>query len=371
MPVSKGHIDWFILLPVVGLMLFSIAFVYSASATIAELRFGSAEELFLNHSMRIFLGLITVLIFAKIDYHFWRKISKTAIFIAVGLLVIVLISGFAAKGASRWINLGPLNFQPSEFAKFAMIIHFSTMLAAKQQNIKDFQSGFVPFLLWTLLICLLIALQPNFSTTIVIYIIGTSMMFIGNINLLHLGSTTLIGLVAAGIFMVSAEYRMKRLLGYFSSSGDTGSDLSVNYQLKQALIAIGTGGMFGVGPGQSRQSHIFLPESYGDFIFSIIGEEYGFVGLTVIIAAFIFIFWRGMLVAKKAPDDYGYFLAIGIIITFAIYVFINAGVNVGLLPTTGLPMPFVSYGGTAVLFYAAEIGILLNISAQAGVYPRK
>ena len=153
--------------------------------------------------------------------------------------------------------------------------------------------------------------------------------------------------------------------------GDAGSQVeTTGYQLNQALIAMGNGGIFGVGPGQNRQSHLFLPESYGDFIFSIIGEEYGFIGLFAILAAFALIFWRGMIIAKKAPDNYGYFLAIGIIITFAIYVFVNAGVNTGILPTTGVPMPFISYGGTAILFYSAAIGVLLNISAQAGVYPK-
>jgi cell division protein FtsW len=136
------------------------------------------------------------------------------------------------------------------------------------------------------------------------------------------------------------------------------------------LIALGNGGIFGLGPGQSRQSDLFLPESYGDFIFSVIGEEYGFIGVILIIAAFVLILWRGIIIAKNAPDFFGYFLATGIILTLAIFAFVNAGVNCGLLPTTGLPMPFISYGGTAVIFHAAAVGILLNISKHAGVYPK-
>jgi cell division protein FtsW len=365
-----GHIDWLILLPVVGLMLFSIAFVYSASAPIAEMRFGQPERLFINHALRILAGIVTIIIFSRIDYHRWKKISKPLMFVAIALLIVVLFAGYNIKGASRWLFIGPLTFQPSELAKFALVVHFAVMLDRKQPVIKTFESGFLPFLFWTLVICLLIALQPNFSTTFVIYFIAMSMMFIGNTNLLHLGATTLVGLTAAGLYAVSAEYRLQRIMSFLGINPKSIDPETVNYQLRQALIALGNGGLFGTGPGQSRQSDLFLPESYGDFIFSIIGEEYGFVGVVLIILTFGLIFWRGMMVARRAPDNFGYFLAVGVLITFAIYVFVNAGVNVGLLPTTGLPMPFVSYGGSAVLIYAAAIGILLNISAQSGIYPR-
>jgi cell division protein FtsW len=266
--------------------------------------------------------------------------------------------------------LGPLSFQPSEFVKLALVIHFAALLSKKQAVIKDFEKGFFPFILWTVIICFLIALQPNFSTMMVIFLIAISMMFIGNNNLLHLGATFAFGLVAGIVFFITAPYRLARLQA-FLGFGDGAENTDVSYQLDQSLIALGNGGIFGVGVGQNRQSHMFLPESYGDFIFAIIGEEYGFIGLIGVIGVFMILFWRGMLIARKAPDNFGYFLAIGILITFAIYVFVNAGVNTGLLPTTGVPMPFVSYGGTAVFFYSAAIGILLNISAQAGIYPRE
>jgi len=369
MKKNIGHIDWLILIPVVGLMLFSLAFVYSASATVAEVKFGAAEKLFLNHGLRIVIGIIVILIFAKIDYHILRKFSKPLLYISILLLIVVLFTGSEIKGASRWISIGVFNFQPSELAKFAMVLHFASLLTAKQEYIKDFKRGFLPFIIWAFIICGLIALQPNFSTMLVVFIIAISMMFIGNTNLLHLTATGAIGLLLATIYAISAPYRMARITSYWAST-TAGPFESSSYQLNQALIALGNGGIFGVGPGQNRQSHLFLPESYGDFIFSIVGEEYGFIGLFIILAAFALIFWRGMLIAKKAPDNFGYFLAIGIIMTFAIYVFVNAGVNTGLLPTTGVPMPFISYGGTAVVFYAAAIGILLNISAQANVYPK-
>jgi cell division protein FtsW len=366
----KGHIDWFILLPIVALMLFSISFVYSASAPIAQYRFGDPEFFFVSHTFRVMFGLLVMLIFAKINYHVWQRISKPMIVFGIILLVVVLITGTSVKGASRWLNLGPLSFQPSEFAKFALVIHFAALLSIKQKVIKELERGFLPFVLWAGLICLLIGLQPNFSTMFVIFIIAIAMMFIGNINLLHLGGVFITALVSIGFYLVSAEYRLKRLTAFFGS-GESGVNDAVNYQGNQSLIALGNGGLFGVGAGQSRQSHLFLPESYGDFIFAIIGEEYGLIGLLGIIAIFAIVFWRGMLIAKKAPDNFGYFLAVGILITFATYLLVNAGVNSGLLPTTGVPMPFVSYGGSAVLIYSAAIGILLNISSHAGVYPKQ
>ncbi len=363
-----GHIDWYILLPVVGLMLFSIAFVYSASAPFAELKFGSKNTLFISHTIRIILGLITLVIFAKIDYHFWAKISKLILVIAIGLLAFVLFGGEEMKGASRWINLGFFKFQPSELAKFALVLHLSVLLARKQEVIKDFKNGMFPLLLWSGIVVFLILLQPNHSTAFIILLISIIMMFVGNVNLLHLGGLSIIGFGILGSYAVVAKYPMQRISAFLGMAKSSEIVQVFNYQLQQSLIALGNGGIFGLGPGQSRQAALFLPESYGDFIYSIIGEEYGFIGAAIIILVFVLILWRGMIVAKNAPDNLGYFLAFGIIITLSIYAFVNAGVNSGLLPTTGLPMPFISYGGTAVLFHAAAVGVLLNISAQAGVY---
>lgn len=366
---TKGHIDWLILIPIITLMLFSLSFVYTASASKSAVNFGDSEKLFFNHTLRVLFGIAIIFFVARIDYHKYLKVSIYFLLLGIIFLITVLFVGAEVKGAARWLSIGPLSFQPSEFVKLAMVVHFASLLSRKQAFIKDFEKGFFPFILWTIVICFLIALQPNFSTMMVIFLIAITMMFIGNNNLLHIGASFSVGLVAGIVFFISAPYRLNRLKAFLGFGEDSSTE-TVSYQLNQSLIALGNGGVFGVGVGQNRQSYHFLPESYGDFIFAIIGEEYGFVGLLAVIGIFMIVFWRGMLVAKKAPDNFGYFLAIGIIITFAIYVFVNAGVNTGLLPTTGVPMPFVSYGGTAVLFYSAAIGILLNISAQAGTYPR-
>lgn len=368
MSQTKSHIDWLLLLPVLLLMALSIAFVYSASANLAMSKYNDAEFLLTQHSIRVIIGIVIIIVFAGIDYHFWQKVSKYLMILGVLLLLAVLVIGETRLGATRWLDIGFISFQPSEFAKFALIIHFATLISKNQSKIKDFEKGFLPLLIWTSIVCLLIALQPNFSTMMVIFSIAMIMMFIGNTNVLHLAGTFVIGSVVALIYAISAEYRLNRFKAFLGFSDSENTHETVGYQLNQSLIALGNGGFSGVGIGQSRQSLFFLPESYGDFIFAIIGEEYGFLGLFFLMAIFLFILWRSVYIAKNAPDSFGYMLSIGIILTIILYVFVNAGVNTGLLPTTGVPMPFVSYGGTAILFYSAAIGTLLNISAKAGVF---
>ncbi|MBI5325975.1 MAG: FtsW/RodA/SpoVE family cell cycle protein, partial [Ignavibacteriae bacterium] len=350
---------------------FSLAFVYSASAPFAEHKFGSKETLFLSHSVRIGLGLLALLLFSRIDYHFIAKLSKIFLICSIGLLVFVLFGGEEVKGASRWVNLGFFRFQPSELAKFALILHLAVLLTKKQEYIKDFKQGMLPLLIWSGIVTFLILLQPNHSTAFIILVISISMMFIGNVNLFHLGGLSIVGFAILTAYAIVAKYPIQRVSAFLGISKSSEVIEVFNYQLQQSLIALGNGGIIGLGPGQSRQSALFLPESYGDFIFSVIGEEYGYIGAAIIIIVFLIILWRGMIVAKNAPDILGYFLSCGIIITLSIYALVNACVNCGLLPTTGLPMPFISYGGTAVIFHGAAVGVLLNISAQAGVYPKE
>jgi len=367
-PAATSHIDWLILLPIAGLLMFSVAFVYSASSSFSAVKFGSSEQLFWNHALRVLIGLALMIGVAKLDYHAWQNMSMTIVIIAIGFLVMVLLMGTEIKGASRWVRLGPLNFQPSELAKYALVLHTAAVLSANRVFIKDWRKSLVPVLVWAVPICALIALQPNLSTASVVFTIVLVLMFLADVDMKHLGVIVLAGLVIGGAYAVSAEYRMRRLLAFVDSDR---VDEAVKYQLDQALIAFGNGGITGVGPGQSRQRDWFLPESYGDFIFSIVGEEYGFLGIALLVGAFVLIMWRGYAVARKAPDSFGRLLAAGITTTLAIYAFVNAGVTCGILPTTGLPMPFISYGGSSVFFSAIAVGVLLNISSQAGVYRRQ
>ena len=365
---EQGHVDWLILLPVAGLLMFSVAFVYSASSTFAEAKLGSSEQLFWNHAIRVLLGIVLMIGVSRIHYRFWERSSAVGVLISIGFLLLVLLMGTEIKGASRWIKLGPINFQPSELAKYALVLHVAVLLSARRALIRDWRKSLVPVMAWTLPICVLIALQPNMSTATVIFTIVLSMLFLADVRPLHLitimGASALVG----GLYAVSAEYRLKRLMTFF---GMDGADPAVAYQLDQALIAFGNGGILGVGPGQSRQRDWFLPESHSDFIFSIVGEEYGFLGVSLLVGCFVLIVWRGFGIARKAPDSFGRLLAGGITTTLGLYAFVNAGVTCGLLPTTGLPMPFISYGGTSVFFSAIAVGILLNISSHSGVYGKK
>lgn len=363
--IFKKEIDLTLFLCTFALMLLSIAFVYSASASIAEARFGSPNKLFINHTIRVLIAFVVLFLTMKIDYHVWSKYSKIIMFLSLLFLFLVFFISEPINGAYRWINFGPINFQPSELSKFALVLHFATLLTQRQEVIKDFKFGFLPLFIWTILICTLIALQPNFSTATVIFLITVTMMFIGNINLKHLFSLFAGAVSVMLLYSLSAPYRAARLKAYLNFSNDFTSDTSsVAIQSQQAIIALGHGGIFGMGPGQSRQSSLFLPEAYGDFIFSIIGEEYGFIGSVVIILIFFVIIYKGIRIARRAKDLFGFYVAAGITITIALYTFISIAVNIGLLPTTGLPLPLISYGGTAIIFYAAVIGILLNISAN-------
>lgn len=352
-------------------MFFSIAFVYSASSGIADDKTGSSETFFWSHAIRVMAGIGMILVFSRIDYHWLERWSKPLLVVALGLLLYVLFDGQQMNGATRWINLGFISFQPSEFAKFALVAHLAVMLAEKRSYINEFKSAFLPMMFWVALTCGLVALQPNLSTATVIFVVAMAVLFIGRINLLQLGGVVLSGLAAGGLYAVSAEYRMRRILGFIGMYGGNATEATerTNYQLNQGLIAFGSGGFFGVGPGQSRQ-RLFVPEPFGDFIYSIIGEEYGIFGTTVILGVFGLIIWRGFAIARRAPDDLGRNLAAGITVVIALYTVVNAAVTTGLVPTTGLPMPFVSYGGSSVLFSAAAVGVLLNISQHSNVMPR-
>jgi cell division protein FtsW len=354
------------------LMVLSLGVVYSASSTWAMAKWGESGHLLGRHAIKVLLGFVMIFFFMQVDYHLYKKLSKTILLGAVVLLVVTLGLGAVAKGAvikgaARWLDVWGFGFQPSEIAKFALIFHLSTLLALKQDRMQDFKLGFLPMMIWICLVSVLVLLQPNFSTGVMIFVISLAMLFLGRARLGHLGLTlaALVPLLLA--FMVLAEYRMKRIMAFLAGGGDAGAP---NYQSLQGIIGFGSGGLLGVGPGESRQRDFFLPESYGDFVFSIVGEEYGLIGTLFLLTLFLVILVRGIRIARHARDDFGYMLAGGITLAITLYALVNAGVTLGLLPTTGLPMPFVSYGGSSMVFSAAAVGVLLNISSDTDLHPR-
>jgi len=363
---QRNHIDLPLLTSVLILMVLSLGVVYSASATWAYEKFGDSDKLLNSHALKILLGIVALFVGMMIDYSKYKKLTKFALIGAIILLGLTLALGGELKGAARWLRFGGFGLQPSEFAKFALLFHLCALIAAKGETVKDFKRGFVPMMIWIGLVSSLVMLQPNFSAGAMIILLSGVMLFVSRARMFHLFGTVLAFLPLVGLYMVSAPYRLERIRSFLAghSSG------TFSYQLWQGIIGFGNGGIFGVGPGESRQRDFFLPESYGDFVFSIVGEEYGIVGTMFFLALFLVIMLRGFKIAKFAKDDFSRLLAIGITSTITMYALVNAGVTIGILPTTGLPMPFVSYGGSSLLFSSFAVGVLLNVSAQTNLHPR-
>lgn len=366
----RNHIDILTLIAVLTLMLLSLGVVYSASASYAQAKFGESEKMLTSHAIKVLLGLTGMFIAMRIDYHKLQRFTKIAAVAAVGLLMVTLVLGGEAKGATRWLRYSSIGFQPSEFAKYALLFHLCALIAVKGELIRDFKKGFIPMMVWIGMITGLVMLQPNFSMGSMIFLLSLVMLFIGRAKLSHLG-LTFAGLIPVlTVYMLSAEYRRARLMAFFGGGTTGGTPSRGNYQLWQGIIGFGNGGIFGVGPGDSKQRDFFLPEPYGDFVFSIVGEEYGFLGTIFFMGLFLLIMYRGLKIARFAGDVFGRNLAVAITCAVTLYALINAGVTLGILPTTGLPMPFVSYGGSSMVFSAIAIGVLLNISSQTDLHPR-
>jgi cell division protein FtsW len=367
MNAQRNHIDLPLLIAVLLLMVLSLGVVYSASSSWAMEKWGQSGHMLASHALKVALGFIMILFFMKVDYHVYRKMTKPVLIGAVLLLVVTLALGGEVKGSTRWLRLGGFGLQPSEFAKYALVFHLGTLVAIKGERVREFKLGYLPMMLWVSLVTGLVLLQPNFSTGAMIFAISLAMLFLGRAKISHIMLTIGVLVPVLLLHMVSAEYRMKRILGFF---GGTSDPSTMSYQLKQGIIGFGNGGFFGVGPGESRQRDLFLPESYGDFVFSIVGEEYGLVGTLFFMLLFLTILLRGLRIARHAPDDFGRMIASGITLSITVYALVNAGVTLGVFPTTGVPMPFISYGGSSMVFSSMAIGVLLNISSQTDLYPR-
>lgn len=342
-------------------MIFSIGVVYSASSSFALDKFQDSNYLFKQHLIKIIVSIAIIFIMAKIDYVYLEGLAKPMIWLAVCLLILTLFSGKGPiKGASRWINLGPLSFQPSEFARYALIIYVALLLSAKNDYMDLLYKGYLPVIFYVLLISGLILVQPNFSVASIIFFTSMAMIFLSTAKKKHIVFTFAGLLPLAALFVFSKDYIIDRISSYseYKSSGNS------SYQLQQALIGFGNGGLFGIGPGNSNQSEFFLPEAHGDFIFSVIGEEYGFIGTFIILSLYFIILVRGLKISKECKDNFGKYLAFGITILITLNALVNMSVASGVIPTTGVTLPFISYGGTSIIFTSAAAGVLLNISSH-------
>jgi len=366
MRIRRNHIDLPSFVIVLFLLVVSVGVVYSASAEIALKKMNRMDYFLDLHAIKVLLSIAALFVGLTVPYSMYKRFTKLALLLAVGFLLVTFVLGGETKGAVRWLRFGGIGFQPSEFAKYALMFHLSMLLATKGELMEDFRQGYLPAMIWVGLVTVLVMLQPNFSTGSMIALLSMTILFIGGVRLKHLLLTVLAVLPLFAGYLLMAPYRLERMRSFIAGH----SDGRMSHQLLQGLIGFANGGIFGVGPGESRQRDFFLPEPHNDFVFSILGEEYGLVGTLVITAAFLVLMFRGFKIAKFAKDDFGRLLAIAITSTITLYALVNSGVALGLLPTTGLPMPFISYGGTSLIFSGFAVGVLLNISAYTDMHPR-
>lgn len=364
MPTKKTTPDIILMIITFTLLGIGLIMVYSASAVWADYKF--SDSFFFAKRQMLFagVGIIAMFFIMNIDYWTWKTWAKVILIACFVLLIIVLIPGIGKvrNGSQSWIGVGAFSVQPSEFMKLAMIAFLAKFLSQNQKLITSFKNGLVPSLGLVFVAFGLIMLQPDLGTGTVM--VGTSvvMIFIAGARISHFAG---LGLLAAAGFVgliISAPYRMKRITSFLDPWEDP---LNSGFQIIQSLYAIGPGGLFGLGLGQSRQKFFYLPEPQTDFIFAILAEELGFIGGSFILLLFALLLWRGIRIALGAPDLFGTFLASGIIAMIAIQVMINIGVVTGLMPVTGITLPFLSYGGSSLTLMLMAVGVLLNISRHS------
>ncbi len=362
--VNYLKMDMVLLTCVLALVGFGIVIIYSSSAAYAVLH-GLPDSFYLvNHIKKVVIGFVALLIGLTVNYKVWEKLARPLIFLVLALLVFLISSSLvgSVNGARRWISIASFGLQPSELAKVALIFFLARYLSEKENLLTDFRRGFLPSLVMSSITFFLILKQPNYSTAATVLIISVAMTYAGGCRLRHLLSLALLGLPALGALMISSPYRLKRVLAFLNPEENPAS----SYQSLQALISLGNGGMLGTGLGTSTQKLGYLPMPFTDTIFSILGEELGFAGTLACLTLFAVLVWRGIRIAYAAPDRFGSLAAFGITMSVAANVFMHVGVCARFFPTTGQPLPFLSYGGTALCAALFCMGILLNISGHAG-----
>jgi len=360
---QKGS-DQILFVSVIILMVFGCLAVFSSVAFFAESSGQNAGTFVVRHVVKLGMALIFIIFLSKVNYSVLARFSRLFLVVSWGTIFAMLLYGEGAWGATRALDLGFITFQPIAFAGVALILHVAVLIHEKQEYIKSFSRAFLPIMFWITITCGLIAIE-DFSSAAVIMSISVIMMFVGRISLPQLSTLILVGVIGGSAFVMSSPERQSRITSYVSQITEVNNvrlDQNDGYQAQQAHIAIAQGEFFGVGIGKSTQRD-FLPAPYNDFIFAIIAEEYGLAGAAFVLAMFTLIMIRGIaIIARHAPDVLGTMLALGSTLFLTIYALVNACVATGLFPVTGLPMPFISYGGTSIIFAAIMTGILLNIS---------
>ena len=367
---ANNQLDFILLIVVILLLSLGLIMVLSASSPTSLAETGDdSYSYFRKQAIFAVVGVIAMLFISKIDYRFWKKFYKIAYWVSIILLLMVLIPGIGVSsgGASRWIKILGVQFQPSELAKIGLIIFYASYLTDHKDELKGFYTGFItPFLYLVPVILILILIQDHLSATIIIVaVVGIMMLMAGSRLKYFLTAGTAAGVLgAAGLYLMAkftskGAFRLARITSFLNPWADKQGD---GWQVIQSLYAIGSGGLFGVGLGQSKQKYLYISEPHTDFIFAVLAEELGFVGCAVVIALFCVFIWRGVLIAMKAPDMFGSLVAIGITSLIGLQAIINIAVVTSSMPVTGMPLPFFSYGVTSLLILLCSVGVLLNIS---------
>ena len=358
--VVKG--DYLLLIAVVLLSIIGTIFIYSASSYTANKTYSDSFYFVKKQLVGIALGIIAMIITANFDYNKLYKFTPYVSIVAFVTLILVFVPkiGVENYGAKRWIGIGPLTLQPSEIAKFALILFCASYTSKNAEKIKTFL-GIIPVLLYGGATCLMIILEPNMSITVCVALLMITMLFSAGMRIKHFLVLVIPALLVGVLLILAEPYRLNRLMAFINPWSNPKGE---GYQLLQSLYALGSGGWFGVGLFSSRQKYAFLPFAESDFILSVIGEEIGFVGLIFFFALLFFIIYRGIKIASKSKNLFGFILAVGITMIFAIQTVVNALVVTGSIPPTGLPLPLVSSGNTSIIIFMAEMGILFNISKQ-------
>jgi cell division protein FtsW len=363
--VSPAY-DGYLLFPVLFLVGIGVVMVYSASSAVAMKSYGTDQFFLKKQAIFSLVGIMALVICRRVPIRFLRRMAYPILALAVVGLVAVLIDGVGrtAGGATRWIRVGWFTFQPSEPARFALVIYLAYSLSKKKDRLHDFAIGMLPHVLVLGFLSFLILMQPDFGSVIILCAITWTMLFVGGVRLKHL--LLPVPVLVPGLIwvMCTAEYRIKRLMSFLDPwqyTNDSG------YQIVHSLMAFGTGGIWGAGVGQGYQKLFYLPEPHTDFIFSVIGEELGLVGVLAILGLYCLIVWRGVIISKNARDSFGALVAFGLSAAIGLQVAINMGVTLGMLPTKGLTLPLLSYGGTSLIMNMAAIGIIMNVGAERTV----
>jgi len=357
--MRRSKSDYILSLTVFILLILGLVMISSASVVISYDRFGSNNYFLIRQIINAAIGIGFLIVFYLIDYRFWKKVAFILLILTIFLLLLVFFIGFSFGGAKRWLSLGAFFLQPTEIAKLTYVLYLAAWLENRGEKLRNFQYGFIPFAFMTVFIGSLIVLQPDFGTAIVISLTAASMFVVAGASWQQIIVGGSSGLLLGWFLIKSSAYRFARLSVFLNPSSDT---QGIGYHMNQALLAIGSGGILGLGFGASRQKYNYLPEPMGDSIFAIIAEEIGFIRAAIIILLFLLFAYRGYQIARKTPETFGRLAAFGITTWITLQAAINIAAMLSLVPLTGIPLPFISYGGSSLMSSLAGVGILLNIS---------